>query len=234
MTAWADICTEAMIYIDDVRLQDQLTVDPALYYRRMSLFISSAVALLNRPPELAQYIKNGRVDPLYGDSQWTSTTASTLAPETVATGMLGFDLCSCTKVEFMGDGSPVQSAYTVQYDPDTGNVTFPQQEAAGIVYELDFYTDGEFPDLSDRQKRLFGLAVALVWDERFYNTWLNRSPKINDSSFSTVNEANYTEKSSQALLRTRQAFQDELKHYEQDCAYAASVHFGTPGTAVLV
>ena len=223
MTSWAEIDAAAMVLIDDIRLQEQIEISPALYYRRMSLFVTNAMPLLARPPEFLTYLVNGMQAPSYGEYQWTSTAESMTQETVVATGMIGFDLCSCIIAQILDDGRVLQTPYAVNYDAETGDVTFPQQSAAGTVYELDFYSDGEFQQLTPTQLRLFALAVSVVWDERFINGWLERTPKINDSSFATVNEANWTEKVSQAHRRKTQDFFDELKAYEQLCAYTTRV-----------
>lgn len=219
MTSWAEIDAAAMVLIDDERLNEQLEISPALYYRRMSMFVRIAMPMLSKPPELLSYIARDAEEPSYADFEWTSTEASMSGDTIVATGMDGYELCSCVMVELLNDGRVIQTPYAVTYDAETGNVTFPQQESAGITYELDFYTDGSFADLTDTQIRLFAMAIAVVWDDRFVNTWLNKTPKINDSSFATVNEANWTEKTSQAHTRKELQFWDELQKYEQLCAY---------------
>lgn len=233
-TSWAEICAAAMVPIDDIRLTEQMEISPALYYRRMSLYINAAIPMLSRPPELLQHLFKEMVEPDYDEYEWTSTAESVEVETVVATGLTGFDLCSCTIVETLNDGRVMQTPYAVSYDSETGDVTFPQQTAEGISYQLDFYTDGSFADLSSSQIRLFALAIALVWDERFTRNWLDRQPKINDSSFTTVNEANWTEKTSQAHRRAAQDFYDELKAYEQMCAYQSVVSNGIKGRVMLV
>lgn len=223
MTSWAEIDAAALVLIDDLRLQEQLATSPALFYRRMSLFVTSAMPLLSRPPELLTYLVNGMQAPAYDDATWVSTEESTTQETVVSTGKTGYELCSCVSVETLDDGRVIQTPYAITYNPETGEVTFPQQSAAGISYELDFYTDGTFNDLTPTQIRLFALGIALVWDARFIGAWLERQPKINDSSFATVNEANWTEKESQAHRRQAQDFYDELKAYEQLCAYQTRV-----------
>ena len=180
-TSWEQIYAAAMIPIDDVRLQEQLEISPALFNRRMSLYVSAAMPLLSRPPELLKYLKDGMEEPTYDDYEWTSTAASTLVETTVATERIGYELCSCVIVEVLDDGRVMQTPYEVDYDSETGEVVFPVQEAEGIQYQLDFYTDGSVNDLSESQLRLFGQAIAPVWDERFIGGWLSRTPKINDS-----------------------------------------------------
>lgn len=220
-TAWADIVAAAMVQIDDVRLQDQLSTSPAQFYRRMAAWIKQAMPLLNRPPQLLAYLQRDMVAPEYADAEWTSTAESMTAETTLNTGAIGYDLFSVVQVIEQDQGVVTYAPYAgAQYDPETGDVTFPVQSAEGISYVLDFYTDGTFQDLTDTQIRLFALAVAVVWDERFTRNYLNLQPKIHDSSFSTVNEATYTEKVSKRLHDNRIMFNDELRAYEQLCAYA--------------
>lgn len=223
MTAWSDIVSAAMVQIDDVRLQEQLSVSPAQFYRRMAALITQAIPLMARPPELLTYIKTGMVGPLWSDYEWVSTEASTADETGVATGMTGYELCSVVSVKTEA-GRPTLTPYPdAVYDATTGIVTFPAQPTAGITYEMDFYTDGDFPTLTETQMRLFALAVAVVWDERFSRTWLSITPKIQDSSFKTVNESNYMREQQNRLHNNRQSFNDELKKYEQDCAFQTAL-----------
>lgn len=219
-TMWADIVSAAMVEIDDVRLEEQMAVSPAQFYRRMSALIEIALPLMSRPPELLDYLMGEMEEPEFDDYEWTSTAASTQAATPVATGMTGYDLCSVTQRVQAANGTISLVPYAgATYDAETGVVTMPQQTSEGINYDFDFYTDGEFAVLSKSQMRLYALAVAVVWDERFSRTWLNMQAKIHDDSFSTVNEANYTEKITRRLHDNRIAFNDELRAYEQLCAY---------------
>ena len=216
-TAWSEIINAAMQALDDERWREQLTVSPAQFYRAKSDSVLFALPLLNSPPELLDYLEKDMVKPDYGDFSWTSTEESTAGETEVETGLLGYELMSC--IVYGEDGISVTPYPGAVYDAETGIVTFPQQEAAGVHYELDFYTDGTFNDLTLSQKRLFGLAVCVAWDENFGATWLNLQPKIHDSSFSTVNEANYMDKLTVRLRENRQRYNDELHKYEQLCAY---------------
>ena len=232
-TQWAQIDAAAMVLIDDVRLTEQMEISPALFYRRMSMYIQAAIPMLSRPPELLTYLRKDMIEPAYTDFEWTSTTESMSQETAVDTGAIGYDICSCVINELLDDGRIMQTPYTITYNAETGYVTFPIQPKAGIIYQLDFYTDGTFQTLSDIQIQLFASAIAVIWDERFLNTWLNRTPKINDSSFATVNEANFTEKTSQAHLRLEQSFHERLKHYEQLCAYNTRVSSWTQGVNLV-
>lgn len=219
-TAWADIVSAAMVQIDDVRLEEQMAVSPAQFYRRMSALILQALPLLSRPPELLSFFQKDMQAPAYDDYEWVSDGASTQAETEVSTGMTGYDLCSVTQRVQAPNGTVSLVPYSgAAYDAETGIVTMPQQTATGISYDFDFYTDGTFTDLTETQMRLFALAVAVVWDERFSRSWISMTPKIHDDSFETVNEANYTQQITKRLHDNRIAFNDELRFYEQLCAY---------------
>lgn len=223
-TKWADITAAALVQIDDVRLEEQMVVSPAQFYRRISALINQAYPLLSRPPELLEYLKQEMAQPSYDDYEWASDAASLENPTNVDTGMMGYDLCSVTQRVQHDNGTVSLIPYAdAVYDAETGVVTMPVQEKEGIAYDFDFYTDGEFPDLSETQMRLFALAVAIVWDERFSRNWLNMQSKIHDDSFSTVNEANYAQQITKRLHDNRIAFNDELRAYEQLCNYRGTV-----------
>ena len=233
-TTWADIVTAALVQIDDVRLEEQMAVSPAQFYRRMAALVQQAMPLLSRPPELLTFLKKGMVAPTYDDYEWTSDEASTYTETRVETGMIGYDLCSVTQRKMQGNQTMSIIPYDeATYDPETGIVTMPRQNEAWVNYDFDFYTDGEFPDLTETQMRLFALAVAVVWDERFSRNWLSMTAKIHDDSFETVNEANYTQQITRRLHDNRIAFNDDLRAYEQLCAYTGMFQNTLQRTALV-
>lgn len=220
MTAIAEIITQAMVYIDDIRLQEQLAVNPALFYRRMSDYITAAMPLLSSPPQLFEYVSKEYTAPEYGEMYWTSTDESTAGETVLSTEFIGYDLCSIVSLDSENNATVYSEAV---YNSETGEITFPQQLSSGIDYEIDFYKDGEVADLTPTMLRLFALAVTIVWDERFSNTWLSITQKIKDSSFQTVNESTYMDKLTNRQKENRQRFQDELRKYEQNSAYKTVV-----------
>lgn len=233
-TTWADIVAAALVQIDDVRLEEQMAVSPAQFYRRMSALISQAMPLLSRPPELLTFLKGGMESPAYDDYEWTSTEASTTEATQVSTGMTGYDLCSVTQRVSHPNGTVSLIPYAdAVYDAETGTVAMPIQDSAGIGYDFDFYTDGAFPTLTETQMRLFALAVAIVWDERFSRNWLGMTAKIHDDSFKTVNESNYIQQLTKRLHDNRIAFDSEMRAYEQLCAYNGTVKNGSLFTALV-
>lgn len=223
MTGWSQVIAKAKVLIDDVRWDRELAVDPARFYRAKSDYVLLALPLLNRPPNLQAAIKNGMTLPQY-DSYSYSLAEDISGNLTIETGMTGYEIAS---VVIRGaDGISETPVTAFVYDAESGNVKAEITASAGQSVEIDFYTDGQFADLSDTQMRLFALAVAVVWDERFDNNWLNMQQKIHDSSFSTANEGNYAEKISQRRERNRAAFTEELKQYEQNVAYLSRVPQG--------
>lgn len=219
-TSWADIVSASLVQIDDVRLEEQMAVSPAQFYRRMSAMIQQAMPLLARPPELLSELKREMVLPQYDDYEWQSTEESTTQSVQVDTGMLGYELFSVTQRVMHRNGTISLVPYDgATYDPETGIVTMPIQATAYTNYDFDFYTDGSFMDLTETQMRLFALAVAIVWDERFSRNWLSTTAKIHDDSFKTVNEANYIQQTTKRLHDNRIAFDHEMRAYEQLCAY---------------
>lgn len=229
-TPWTEIiCNYAMPVMDDVRLIDQMSENPALFFRRMALYMDLAIPMVSRPPELDSYLNYELVKPVYDDMIWRSTSESLEGETTVETTMTGYDLFSCSLREVDESGVVTSTPVSgVTYDPETGTVVFPQQETVGLEYNVDFYTDGSFYyDLTEAQKRLLGLAVGVVWDERFSRNWLNITQKIKDASFDTVNESNYMREVQNRLFMNRHLLNDELRKYEQDVAYKNTV---TPKT----
>lgn len=220
-TAWSEIITDyAMQVINDVRWQEQLAEDPALFFRAKSGVLLFALPMLNRPPELLSYLQRGMVTATWTDAEWTSTDESLTQETTLALEAVGYDLCSVAARTVTSSGEVMLARYDdAVYNAETGEVTFPVQTAAGVDYIIDFYKDGSFDDLTYSQKRLFALAIACVWDESFERNFLNLQAKIHDSTFTTANEATYTSAQSRRLLDNRRAFDDELRKYEQDCAY---------------
>lgn len=231
-TSWSDILTAALTVINDIRWRKQLATNPAEFYRAKSAYITMALPLLCRPPELLQHLQNGLSEPRYASTGWTVTDGDTSGEVvTIHTGLTGYELMSA--VQILPDGMGSTPYPEAKYDAQSGDVTFPPQDKSGTVYSLDFYTDGEFQELTLTQKRLLALAVAVVWDEHFERDWLNKTPKIHDASFETVNEANFIDKSSKSRSDNRAIFEDELRKYEQNCAYAATMPKSRPRVTLI-
>lgn len=220
-TKVSEVISQALVFIDDIRLTELLQVSPARFYRKMSADVHSAVPLLNRPPELFAYVSKDYVASIYDSASWVSTDDSVIGPVVFASGMTGYELASVTR---RSEDGLYEEPYTdFTYDADTGDITFAQQEKAGVAYEIDFYLDGSFAELSITMMRLFALAVTTVWYDRFKNNWFDMQMKRHDSSFDTVNESTYIEKMTYRVKEVKQAFASELHKYEQDVNYNRAI-----------
>ena len=83
---------------------------------------------------------------------------------------------------------------------DDGDVTLQEVVGSGVEIQLDFYTDGYFDhDLTDEMKNILGLCLQYVWERRFNNDFLYRTPKVKDRNFDTGNEANWISKGTERL-----------------------------------
>lgn len=231
ITTVADVMAQALIVIDDVRMQKELASNPALFYRRYSAYVEAAMTLITMPPQLYEYISNGYTKPTYDDYSWVSDASSTESETVINTGKIGYELC-CASVRYKDD-TYYEPYKDFTYNDETGDITMPVQEEEGIEYEFDFYRDGQFEALTSRMERLLALATAIIWDERFSRNWLNMQPKLKDASFETINEANYMDKLTARMQQNRQNFSDELRKYEQDFAYRQTVGGLQPTTVFI-
>lgn len=226
-TAWSEIITDyAMVIISDTRMRDDLATNPALFFRRMAGWMQMSIPMLKSPPELLVYLTEGLVEPQYADFSWESDQNSTASETAVETGKTGYELCSCVQIVTARNGDAIYYPYTdFTYEAETGVVTFPQQDNAGILYSLDFYTDGQFAhELTMKQKRLLAMAIAVNWDNRFNREWLNIQPKPHDKSFNPPNENTTMKESTARFEKNAQLFYAELRGYEQECAYMRTVN----------
>lgn len=231
MTGWSDVITAAMQVIDDERWRDELRINAAQFYRAKSQTVIFALPLMSKPPELLAYLQTDMMSAGYDDFVYISEQeAEAGSSVTVETGKQNYDICNVSMRSTDGMASiPVPC----NYDTESGNVTLTLAASGVREYSIDFYKDGEFQTMTPTQMRLFALAVAVTWDDRFQRDWMANTMKIHDGSFETVNESNYMDKSNARFLSNKQAFEDELRDYEQKCAYATVVS-GAGGRTKLI
>lgn len=227
MTGWSEIiCDYAMLFINDDRTTDKLRNNPARFFREMSLYVRSAIPRFNRPPEIIPWLKRG-TEPKFDSYLWTvpEPEAPLAGSIPVSTGMTGYELCSVVVRGTDRYGNTIETPYTqVRYDPETGEVYFSEELDPGTVFDLDFYTDGYFEnELTQEMKRLLGLCVQLVWENRFASAWLPREAKVADRSFTTPNEANWTRAQEEKRRSLEATLNEELRLYEHNCAYMSTV-----------
>lgn len=214
------ICNHAMLEIADKRLEKDMEISPARFFRKMSLFVINAVPRFNRPPEARQWLKF--TAPNYDDMEYIVPDDFNGGDLVIDTGVPGYDMASVIKISEDGYGgynyTPVQSAV---YDPETGNIEIPFGPVLpGDMLSIDFYTDGLFDrELGYDMKDILGLLIQYVWEMRFANDFLLQQPKIKDKSFDVGNEANHMRASTERMRFLSERINQRLKSFEQNIAY---------------
>lgn len=226
-TSWASVITDdALLIINDLRLNDELAENPALFYRKMSFYMKHAIPRFNRPPEMKEWLTY--TEPTYADAAYTATEDMTTTA-TVQTGLTGFDLMCAGIVTEDVYGNPVYTPFAgASYDSGTGDVTLAASEenpiAAGTAFSFDLYTDGTFDnDLTDAQRRILALCIQYGWETAFVNDWLNRAPRAKDRSFDAGNVSSQVRANTERANAVRRTLDDEMTGYAQSCAYMQAV-----------
>lgn len=214
MTEYSEIiCDYFMVQQSDVRLQDELDENQAKFFRKMATYMKSAIPMFNRPPEVRDWLKH--TDPDFDDYSMDTTSAMDDG-DVIETGITGHTLCSAGVLEEDDLGEIRYTPIEVSYDPETGDVTLQEVVGSGVEIQLDFYTDGHFDnDLTDEMKNILGLCLQYVWERRFNNDFLYRTPKAKDRNFDTGNEANWTGKGTERMRTVYGQLNSAMIAFEQ-------------------
>ena len=208
-TYFAEIITGAMLFMDDVRWQEQLAMNPAQFYRAKSAFVMHAVPRFNCPPNIQEYLHY--TAPNYDDLEYTMPQDGTVVP----TGITGYELCVAGYTEYIG-ALPVFHQMPCTYDAETGDVTFTDTVASGAEISFDFYTDGVFDnELDDAQKRILSLATAVDWYFQFANQYLGVANLVVDKSFNLKAPSEHIRANTERLRLLQEQLRSELFAYEQ-------------------
>lgn len=217
-TTFSEIITDyAMVEIDDVRLHKELAVSPARFYRKMCLYMNNAIPRFNRPPVVRGWLK-------YTPAQWDDfqyiAQENMQSGSVIATNIKEYDMASAVQVSDDGYGGIQYTPVPIAYDANTGNVTVQTELQQNAQIDIDFYTDGVFNlELGGEMKRILGLCVQVVWENRFVNNFLLQQPKIKDRSFDLGSEANHMNAGTNRLRALTQMLNQELNAFEQAVAY---------------
>lgn len=218
------ICNHAMVEIADVRLQNELRISHARFFRKMSLFMLNAIPRFNKPPEAREWLKF--TAPVYDDYDCVIPETADGEDVVIETGLTGYELVNAVKIQENGFGEyEFVSVPECVYDAETGNLTFPSGSvAAGDKIAVDFYTDGYFDrELGHEIKDILGLLVQYVWEMRFANDFLLQQPKIKDKSFDVGSEANHMRAATERMRFLSERIEQRLNKFEQDVAYRNTV-----------
>lgn len=217
-TTFSEIITDyAMVEIDDARLNQDLATSPARFYRKMCLYMNNAIPRFNRPPVVREWLQHS--EPQWDDYQYTAESDMEVG-STIATEAIGHSMASAVKRMDDGYGDVVLMPLAIEYNAENGTVTLQQEVEADTQIDIDFYTDGEFNyELGEEIKRILGLCVQLVWENRFVNNFLLQQPKIKDRSFDVGSEANHMNAGTNRLRALTQMLNGEMNAFEQSVAY---------------
>lgn len=224
-TSFIDIvCNHAMIEIADIRLQKELEISPARFFRKMAFYMLNAIPRFNRPPEARIWMEF--TPPSFDDMEYTTPGEIPAEGLTVETGKTGYEIVSVISMTEDGYGSYDYTPVPVEnYDAETGVIQFaPDVVSTNETLSIDFYTDGMFErELGAEMKRILGLLVQIVWENRFANDYLLQQPKIKDKSFDVGSEANHMRATTERMRYLNEQVNQELKRFEQNSVYSAVV-----------
>jgi hypothetical protein len=215
------ICNHAMLEIADIRLQTEMGISPAQFFRKMSLYVINAVPRFNRPPEAREWLKF--TAPNYDDMEYIVPDGINQDQNvTIQTDKPGYEIVSVVEKAEDGYGAyeyiPIKNA---EYATETGVITIPEGTvSSGDTLEIDFYTDGVFDrELGYDMKDILGLLIQYAWEFRFANDFLLQQPKIKDKSFDVGNEANHMRASTERMRMLQERINQRPKSFEQGIAY---------------
>lgn len=219
-TTWEEIEARAMTYIkDDLSLEQDLKTRLPVFYNRMKAYMTEAIPLFNRPPEMLERLATF-TEPVFDSYSYTAESAQE-SGFVIETGISGAELCA---VGILAEDQYGDVSYTpltaFSYDAETGNVTVNEAAAEGTVFDLDFYTGGSFETtLNETEKGILAFAVYNRYEHRFDNNVLERTAKIRDSAFTTISEASQTQANTQRMKAADSQLFDMLRAYQQNVDY---------------
>ena len=214
-TGFSEIITQnAMNFIEDVNWTEQLQENPAQFFRAKSLILLNAIPRFNRPYNIREYLMQ-YVEPQYADAYYTVEESGTSA--TFTTEYTGYELCNAGIV-ITANGTTTYTPCTTQYDAETGTIVVEGQLEAGQTISIDLYTDGYFEnDLTQTQKRIMGLCMAVDWYYAFANTFLNVANLITDKTFNLRSPSEHIRVNTERYRNLESKLSSELMAYEQSC-----------------
>lgn len=228
MTPLLKVITEyCETYVDDIRMQELATTNPALYARRMSQYFIPAINLFTLPAEMPEYLlgtaKNKKfVEPEYENKRYT-TVGDKTEPFTIDLGYeyMNFELFSAHILSIKGNNAISTPANFCEYDDLNGKIIVNASEENPVkdntTFDFDFYTDGYFKeDLSPQIMNILGMCFQCVWQDRFNTDWLSNVAKAEDKSFFEQNRANKMNADTARLNQLRRKLASEMRSFEQN------------------
>ena len=224
-TTFEQIECAAMTYIkNDLSLDWDLQNRLPVFYRRMWNYMQAAIPLFNKPPTMLARL-HSYTEPQYSDVLYSVTEDPANGTITVATGIMGMDICSAGIVSDDEFGNPQYLPLTVDsYDAEIGTVVISGGISIGDEIDIDFYASGSFEaDLNATECDILAFCIYDVWEHRFDNNALERASKIRDANFTTISEASQTNAGTDRQTAVDRQLFDKLRMYEQNAAYMKTV-----------
>lgn len=224
-TTFEQIECAAMTYIkNDMSLDWDMKNRLPVFYRRMWNYMQAAIPLFNKPPMMLARL-HSYTEPTYSDVLYTVTEEPDSGSVTVATSIVGMDICSAGIISEDEFGDPIYMPLTVDsYNSENGNVTISGVISLGDEIDIDFYKSGSLHiDLNPTELDILAFCIYDVWEHRFDNNALERMSKIRDASFTTISEASQTNAGTDRQKAVDAQLFDKLRMYELNAAYMKTV-----------
>lgn len=219
------------VYVDDIRLQQTAAEDKPLYARQMWGYFQAAIPFFTIPNGMLEYLcgssENPKLTPpQYGNLLYTveNDLTTDLTVELDESGK-GYELFCCRQQVYDDFGKVIllPDNGVVTYDSENGTITIHATAEnpieKGTVYNIDFYTDGQFEEnLSPEIMRILGMCFQVVWQMRFDNDWLSNVSKVEDKSFFEQNRANKIKSDDARLAKYNSDLASAMRRYEQKLA----------------
>lgn len=219
------------VYVDDINLQSLKTEDMPLYARKMWGYLRPSIPLFNHPSDMPIYllgtVENPTlIEPKIDSYQYTVQIELT-ENTTVDLGedFQGYELFCCRIQQTDDFGNIIMlPTNAVTYNAETGQITISASAdapiPAGTVFDMDFYTDGEFAHtLSPEIMQILGICFQETWQDRFNTDWLSMVSKIDDRSFTEQNRANKVRADTERLIAIRTKRAEAMRRYENNLAF---------------
>lgn len=228
-TTFAEVLTNYFLTIqNDERLTLDLSQNPAQTFRRLYLYMKSAVPMFSRPPQAQEWLQYTSAE--YGDYSYKATEAQP-SPVTISTNLIGYDICSAGIVSTDTFGRVLYTPVDFSYDAQTGIVTVNQNLNEGQNIEIDVYTDAFFiQTLPERMKQILGLCVQYVWEMRYAGDYLSRTPKAIDKSSKFANENEKVKADTGRMQFLKTQLDGEMYSFEQSIFSTQKVPIGNQPT----
>lgn len=229
-TTFSDIITMALTskIINDLRWEQDFAENAALFLRQKSAAVELAIPKFNRPPEIREYL--AYTAPSFDSYYYTSAT-TVQGTVTIATGMMGYELCCVGILSTDQYGDPTYTPVTTfTYNAETGGVIVLGNYPANTEFQIDFYTDGVFTnELNMEVQEILCYCLNMVWETGFSGEWLNRTPILQDKTFKRAStESAWTEAQEHKRKAAETALNDRLMKYEQNAQYRSVVMYKNP------